>query len=184
MADVFELVGSALQLAELALTVINNCVGYYRGVRRAREEARVLQDEFYGLFKILRDIQGILEEAKEPSGMPPNLGSIAEEFDGTRALLKDAIKYTSPEQTQGLRVLEWPFKRTATKDLIKRIQERKSSLNLVLHGASQYISSLKMADIMQSSVVEYPKRRFRNPTERSRFTTETITLKPKNGGSN
>jgi hypothetical protein len=45
MADILDIVGTAIQLADLTISIIKNCVGYYNGVREARAEAKTMREE-------------------------------------------------------------------------------------------------------------------------------------------
>lgn len=134
--DIVDMIATALQLADLACSVITNCVGCCRGIVLANQERRRMSDEVYSLKKIVEDIQAVLEKSKESAHSPENIGTIEHEFAQTRSLLTEAENYTKPSQAHGLRRLEWVFKKPATKVLIDRIQERRQTLQLVLQAMS------------------------------------------------
>jgi hypothetical protein len=62
--DILDMVATALQLAELACSVIRNCVGCCQGFVVANQERRRMSDEVYSLKKIVEDIPAVLEESK------------------------------------------------------------------------------------------------------------------------
>jgi hypothetical protein len=137
MADILDIVGTACQLAGLAIDIIKNCIGYYNSVREAPAEAKSMRGEVYSLLAIIDDLQIALQKHKEMSREPPNIRLIEEELKETRVLLKGVEKYTRPENVQGRPRLTWPLRRNPVRDMITKIQTRKGNLSILLQGAVQ-----------------------------------------------
>jgi len=140
MADIFDIVGTAIQLADLAVGNIKNCIGYYKNVREAPTEAKTMRAEVYSFLSILDDLQIALQKDKEISipGIRPDIQSIEEEFKKTRVLLEEVENYTRPENTQGRRRLTWPLSRDPVRNMIRRIQIQKENLIMLLLGAIKF----------------------------------------------
>jgi hypothetical protein len=135
MAEIVDIVVDAIQLADLAIDIIRNCISYYSSVRDAPTEAKSMRREACSLLAILEDFQIILQKHKDESRVPPNVQSIEEEFKETRILLEDVEKYTTPENIQGRLRLMWPSRRNLVREKISRIQMHKENLKFLLQGA-------------------------------------------------
>ena len=142
MGDILGIVANALQLADLACTIIKNSIGYYCAVRDAPSEAQSMRDEVYRFLGTIDHLQVMLQKYNEVSRIPQNIRQIEEEFKRTRTLLEEAEKCTRPKNVHGRRRFEWPLKQDRTRDIMTRIKQQRETLSLLMHGEMQFITLL------------------------------------------
>jgi hypothetical protein len=124
--EVFGVVSNAAQITDLTMNVFINLSRFYRDVRDAPAQSKELRQELDVLVDVLMDTQENRGQAFE---IP---GSVQEEFEKMKHLLERLSRRTAQSETQGIRRLQWPFRRSENREILDKIERFKSSLNLLL----------------------------------------------------
>jgi hypothetical protein len=134
--DPFSLISGLAGLISLAGEVVTKCYHYGCAVSGAPEESRRLVSEILGLTGILAGVQSI---AKQNDLLKYQLERPLQDCWGLLETLSRRLQKQSPNSARSGRLLNrllWPLRKTETEELIKAVEQRKTSLSLALSTLS------------------------------------------------
>jgi hypothetical protein len=130
------LAASSAQLADLTVKVLTNLYKYYRNVKGAPAKAADLRNELDNLIELLSNIQETFE--RTPSGLFSS--AIPKALSNLREVVTQLYSRTKPEDTSGIRRLQWPFRQNENAEIIDKLERYKGNLMVALDINTTYCS--------------------------------------------
>jgi hypothetical protein len=134
----FGVAASVVQIAELAVNIIDNLSRFYRSVRDAKEQSRNLRQELDTLVDLLAEAQEMIERTQTLKVRQ----SIQNEIKGMHLWLHKLDKRTKQNKTCGIRRLSWPFQQEENAKIIDRIERFKGTLAAILSIRQTYLLNI------------------------------------------